>query len=249
MIQMPAQNYQGPTDTALRSSNISGYSQVSRIGEQVINAFVDSYEYGALPESISVAELNGEGYMNDASPPDLTMLSGNAATNTDKHLVEHKPHFHEWATAYVGMIAISRRMRTNFRNHMAAESAAPVVVCAAGKGPLDEVDFQFAGVVRSNSVRTMDDGVGPTVDEYFTLTTSGMMTIHNNSGSVIHSGDMIAWTFECPEDLDNKTRLPSRNAPRRVGIRVADYHDENVIGRSLGFAKPGALFDVIVSLV
>ena len=147
------------------------------------------------------------------------------------------------------MIAIARRLRTNFRNHMAAESAAPVVVCAAGKGPLDEVDFQFAGVVRSNSVRTMDDGIGPTVDEYFTLTTSGMMTvsttgcsnrtnttlhmtclihcvvvltqIHNNSGSVIHSGDMIAWTFESPENLNDKTRLPSRNAPRRVGIRVS----------------------------
>lgn len=223
MIQMPAQNYQGPTDSALRSSNISGYSQVSRIGEQVINSFVDSYEYGMLPEGISILELQGNGYYDGNT---LTAIAPAVVNTTTQHIVEHKPHFHEWATAYVGMIAIARRLRTNFRNHMAAESAAPVVVCAAGKGPLDEVDFQFAGVVRSNSVRTMDDGVGPTVDEYFTLTTSGMMTIHNNSGTVIHSGDMIAWTFESPEkDLDAKTRLPSRNAPRRVGIRVADYHD------------------------
>ena len=37
----------------------------------------------------------------------------------------------------------------------AAETASPVIACAAGKGPLDELDFQFAGVVRSNSVRTM----------------------------------------------------------------------------------------------
>jgi len=220
MIQMPAQNYQGPTDTALRSSNVSGYSQVSRIGEQVINSFVDSYEYGMLPEGIAVLELQGNGYYKEDG--NLYRLDGTTrATTGEQHIVEHKPHFHEWATAYVGMIAIARRLRTNFRNHMAAESAAPVVVCAAGKGPLDEVDFQFAGVVRSNSVRTMDDGVGPTVDEYFTLTTSGMMTIHNNSGSVIHSGDMIAWTFESPEELDAKTRLPSRNAPRRVGIRVS----------------------------
>ena len=43
---------------------------------------------------------------------------------------------------------------------MAAETAAPVIACAAGKGPLDELDFQFSGVVRSNSVRTMDDGIG-----------------------------------------------------------------------------------------
>ena len=248
MISMPAQNYQGPTDSSLRSSNISGYSQVSRIGEQVINCFVDGYEYGTLPDSISYAELKGTGYVG----PDGTTLTSVDGTLLDvEHTkpVEHKPHFHEWSTAYVGMIAISRRLRTNFRHHMAAESASPVIVCSAGKGPLDEVDFQFAGVVRSNSVRTMDDGVGPTVDEYFTLTTSGMMTVHNNSGVVIHSGDMIAWTFESPVTFKEGMRLPSKNAPRRVGIRVAEYHDENVIGRSLGFAKPGALFDVIVSLV
>jgi len=228
MISMPAQNYQGPTDTGLRSSNMSGYSQVSRIGEQVLNSFVDSYEYGALRESISTAELTGVGYINDVGNLALVDNTAPPPTPLQSHPVEHKPHFHEWATAYVGMIALSRRLRTNFRNHMAAESAAPTIVCAAGKGPLDEVDFQFAGVVRSNSVRTMDDGVGPTVDEYFTLTTSGMMTIHNNSGTVIHSGDMIAWTFESTEASSmttQKIRLPSRNAPRRVGIRVADYHD------------------------
>ena len=49
------------------------------------------------------------------------------------------------------------------------ETAAPVIVCAAGKGPLDEVDFQFAGVVRSNCVRTMEDSTGPLTDEFFTV--------------------------------------------------------------------------------
>ncbi|MDA9603589.1 hypothetical protein N9S30_00375 [bacterium] len=118
--------------------------------------------------------MEGKGYYDGNT---LTAIAPAAVSAATQHIVEHKPHFHEWATAYVGMVAIARRLRTNFRNHMAAESAAPVVVCAAGKGPLDEVDFQFAGVVRSNSVRTIDDGVGPTVDEYFTLTTSGMMTV------------------------------------------------------------------------
>lgn len=53
------------------------------------------------------------------------------------------------------MLAVARKQRSTFRNYVAAETAAPVIACAAGKGPLDELDFQFAGIVRSNSVRTM----------------------------------------------------------------------------------------------
>ena len=71
------------------------------------------------------------------------------------NIVESKPHFYEWATATTGMLAVARKQRSTFRNYVAAETAAPVIACAAGKGPLDELDFQFAGVVRSNSVRTM----------------------------------------------------------------------------------------------
>jgi hypothetical protein len=58
------------------------------------------------------------------------------------------------------MLAVARKQRSTFRNYVAAETAAPVIACATGKGPLDELDYQFAGIVRSNSVRTMDDGVG-----------------------------------------------------------------------------------------
>jgi hypothetical protein len=83
-----------------------------------------------------------------------------AADDKSRNIVETKPHFYEWATATTGMLAVARKQRSTFRNYVAAETAAPVIACAAGKGPLDELDFQFAGVVRSNSVRTMDDGVG-----------------------------------------------------------------------------------------
>jgi len=96
----------------------------------------------------------------DGTPYGTDAKSGN--------IVETKPHFYEWATATTGMLAVARKQRSTFRNYVAAETAAPVIACAAGKGPLDELDFQFAGIVRSNSVRTMDDGVGPTTDEYFT---------------------------------------------------------------------------------
>mgnify|MGYP004320145547 CR=1 FL=1 len=251
-MTIPQANYQGPTDSGIRSSNISGYSQVSRIGEQVVNAFVDAQEYGVLNDSLTLGEAKGETYF-DPSQAAYVQVGGGAADADQKKSVEAKPYFHEWATAYVGMIAVSRRMRSNFKNHMAAESASPVVVCAGGKGPLDEADFMFQGVVRSNSVRTMDDGVGPTVDEYFTLTTSGMVTLHNTSDKVIHNGDAIAWTFEStPKTLTaigTSGRLPSKGAPRRIGIRVADFHDENVIGRALSAAKPGGIFDATISIV
>jgi hypothetical protein len=78
-----------------------------------------------------------------------------AADDKSRNIVETKPHFYEWATATTGMLAVARKQRSTFRNYVAAETAAPVIACAAGKGPLDELDFQFAGVVRSNSVRTM----------------------------------------------------------------------------------------------
>ena len=40
---------------------------------------------------------------------------------------EHKPHFHEWATALPGMICVSRKARNStFRNYVAAETATPV---------------------------------------------------------------------------------------------------------------------------
>ena len=155
-----------------------------------------------------------------------------------------------WATAYVGMIAVQRKQRSTFRSYVAAETAAPVIVCCAGKGPVDEFDFQFAGVVRSNSVRTVDDGMGPTVDEYFTLTIAGPQTILNNSQDVIHPGDQIAWTFysENPSKTATSTSKRARNGgPRRVGIKQASFHDEHVIGRALTFAKSGQMFDVRAS--
>lgn len=173
-------------------------------------------------------ELKGEAYSDDNGQ---TYKQPNSDPFTgDKTIVETKPHFYEWATATTGMLAVSRKQRSTFRNYVAAETAAPVIACAAGKGPLDELDFQFAGVVRSNSVRTMDDGAGPTTDEYFTLTIGGPATILNNSASVIHAGDTISWTFYS-EDKANTGRRAAHGSVRRIGIKVADFHDECKIGR------------------
>lgn len=103
----------------------------------------------------------------------------------EMRVVEAKPHFYEWCTAYTGMIAVQRRQRSTFRAYVAAETAAPVIVCAAGKNPIDEFDFQFAGVVRSNSVRTVDDGQGPTEDEFFTLSIGGPQTMCGSDSNLV----------------------------------------------------------------
>jgi len=222
----------------LRSNAIEGYTQVSRVGEQVINAFIDPYEFGILPPTFSQAELEGKAYNDTGSEfkrPNGTLLDpANAADGPllalTRNVIEAKPHFYEWATATTGMLAVARKQRSTFRNYVAAETAAPVIACASGKGPLDELDFQFAGVVRSNSVRTMDDGSGPTTDEYFTLTIGGPATILNNSSSVIHAGDTISWAFYSEKATGASVRA-THGSVRRIGIKVADFHDECKIGR------------------
>ena len=76
------------------------------------------------------------------------------------------PAFHEWATIQPGMIVLARKKRTaQYRQFHAAETAMPVIGCAECLGPDDEPNFFFAGVCRSKTVRTPDDGIGPSVDE------------------------------------------------------------------------------------
>jgi hypothetical protein len=162
---------------------------------------------------------NSDGKIVQADGKDFPDADVAAATK----VVEYRPHFYEWATATVGMLAVARRQRSTFRNYVAAEAAAPVVVCAALKGPLDEVDWMFAGVVRSNCVRTMDDAVGPTTDEYFTLTVGGPQTILNNSKEIIHVGDTLAWSFYSEDDKTSSVKRQRTGAPRRIGIRIATY--------------------------
>jgi len=104
-----------------------------------------------------------------------------------------KPHFHEWATALPGMICVSRKARNaTFRNYVAAETATPTISCCACLGNDDMKNFYFAGVCRSKSVRPIDDGVGPSVDEFFTLAIGGMgtfaiQTAHHTCQSQAHA--------------------------------------------------------------
>ena len=210
------QSIQGPSDDSLRNNAVEGYTQVSRVGEVVINCFTDTYEYAVVPESFTKEEMQATHYKTEGG---IVPIQGGVPESGT--MVETRPHFYEWATATTGMIAVTRRMRSTFRNYVAAETACPVVACAACRGPLDEVDFQFAGIVRSNSIRQMDDGIGPKTDEYFTLAIGGMATILNNSDKVVHPGDMLAWTFVSESDTAKTMKRGKDKGPRRIGIRGA----------------------------
>jgi len=63
-----------------------------------------------------------------------------------KTTTEYKPMFHEWATVQPGMICLARKKKTAvFRQYVAAETAVPVVACAACLPKSSEKDFFFAG--------------------------------------------------------------------------------------------------------
>lgn len=76
------QSYAGPGDRGLRNTELEGYQPVSRIGEVAMNAFVDSFEWAQLGESLSAKEMDGTANPNEAPTTP----------------VEFRPMFHEWAT-------------------------------------------------------------------------------------------------------------------------------------------------------
>ena len=202
------QSVQGPVDDRLRHSELEGYQPISRIGEVVINSFVDSYEFAQLPEALPQESIDG------GAPGGAT--------------VEFKPHFHEWATVLPGMICVSRKARNaTFRNYVAAETATPVIGCCACLTNDDAKNFYFAGVCRSKTVRPIDDGVGPQVDEFFTLAIGGMVTMINNSKDPIFPGDMIEWTVRpairiiFPSNTTHTRPRPHSSTTRRTRTAAA----------------------------
>ena len=194
-----------------------------------MNAFVDAYEFTTIQPQISDNDMVG-----------VTPVPG-AAVN----YVEFKPHFHEWATVQPGMVCVARKKKTAvFRQYVAAETAVPVVACAACLPKAEEKNYFFAGVARSKSVRTPDDGIGPTVDEYFTVSIGGMCTLLNTSGGPIHPGDLVEWCFAHSNTAKDSARAKAN--PRRIAIAVASVSSPKIIGRALSFAKSGETLDLLL---
>ena len=164
--------------------------------------------------------------------------------------VEYKPMFHEWATVQPGMICLARKKKTAvFRQYVAAETAVPVVACAACLPLANEKDYFFAGVARSKSVRSPDDGIGPSVDEFFTVSIGGMVTVLNTSGTQIHPGDLVEWCFISPKASAGTVQKRLKTGPRRVGIKTASVSSPKVIGRALSFAKSGETIDILMCVL
>tara|TARA_B100000963_G_scaffold360156_1_gene389974 strand:+ start:1687 stop:2406 length:720 start_codon:yes stop_codon:yes gene_type:complete len=235
----------------LKHSEIEGYQPVSRIGEVVINSFVDAFEHTALESHVYAHEVDG------------TIPAPASGNRSDGTIYEYKPHFHEWVTALPGMICVSRKARNaTFRGYTAAETATPVISCCACLKEDDMKNFYFAGVCRSKSVRPIDDGVGPQTDEFFTLAIGGMVTLLNNSGTAVFPGDYLEWTFY---NSNNTKKAGAANAigsaadlaikggpsrgnsnPRRIAVKIATSSSERIIGRCLSFAKSGETFDLLL---
>lgn len=226
------QSIQGPADSSLPHTTTEGLQPVSRIGEVVLNAFPDSHEFVQLPDALTAAQMTGA-----------------TATAQNGAIVEYRPHFHEWATIYPGMICLTRKARNvTFRNYTAAETAVPVIGCAACLTPEDSKNFYFAGVCRSKTIRPIDDGVGPQIDEYFTVAVGGLITMLNNSSDAIFPGDVLEWTMYSENVAAtgvNEAKRP-KSGPRRVGIAVASPTSERVIGTCKTFAKSGEYFDLLI---
>lgn len=244
------QTIQGPTDADLRHTELEGYHPVSRIGEIVLNCFVDGYEFARLPAHLTrldmIGSLKGPGQTDDM------------AAEEAGDVVEYRPPFHEWASVTPGMICLTRKARNaTFRNYVAAETATPVVGCCACLKQAEERDFYFAGICRSKTVRSIDDGAGPNVDEFFTIAIGGMVTMLNNGTEAVYPGDILEWTFfnedgalfsdNQPRSNDNRiTAKRQRSNPRRIAVRVASPTSDKIIGRCLSFAKSGETFDLLL---
>merc|ERR1719506_179724 len=129
------------------------------------------------------------------------------------------------------MICLARKKRTaQFRQYVAAETAVPVVACAACLPASEEKNFFFAGVARSKSVRGPDDGIGPSTDEYFTVSIGGMVTVLNTSGTAIHPGDLVEWCLINPGAQRGNSQKRLKTGPRRIGIRTASVSSSKIIG-------------------
>lgn len=222
---LPMQAFVGPSDTGLPRSEIEGYQPVSRIGEVVINSFIDSQEY-------------------------IRLQADGGAENQPGHMPEPVPHYHEWAAVLPGMVCLMRKRRhESFQNRVAAETAVPVISCVACQGTdqsANKEDWLFAGVARSKSVPPIDDGNGPSHDEYFTLTIGGMAVVLNTSQDHIFPGDYVEWAF-CTDDVAvNNNYRNVRKGPRRVGVKPTPVPTRNTFAKAQSHASPKEPLDVLI---
>ena len=87
-------------------------------------------------------------------------------------------------------------------------------------------------------MRPIDDGVGPQIDEFFTLAIGGMCTLLNNSGTTLYPGDMLEWCFYNEGILVGCFQGAARghSNPRRITVNCD--HRQRARDRSARFRCP-----------
>ena len=85
---------------------------------------------------------------------------------------------------------------------------------------------------------------GPKVDEFFTVSIGGMVTVLNTSGSPLSPGDNVEWTFFTERGTSTGKR--QKSGPRRIGVQLCSVSSPRAIGRVLTFAKAGEPFDLLI---
>lgn len=93
---------------------------------------MDAYEFSAIKQdNISRKMLTGEVLPTTVGGA-VTAEIADANNRANEETVEYRPMFHEWATVQPGMICVARKKKTAvFRQYIAAETAVPVIACAA----------------------------------------------------------------------------------------------------------------------
>jgi hypothetical protein len=242
-----------PGSDLLDSNFMSGFNPVSRNGEQTRNAFINAFEYNEVGEKSSHNDWRWSSTRPPASAPDQLALWDNAEAMSAPSRIQmtdldQSVPFNEWASVVPGIICVSRRDRNvTYRNSVAAETAMPVIACAQKFCTSDNVDYRFAGIARSPSVRPYDDGRGPTMDEYFTLAIGGAVTMLNNGNNSIGIGDLVEWTFYDDTTVAVRPAQRKKMGPRTIVLRTATTTSARTFGRALSAASRGDWIDILIT--
>ena len=112
----------------------------------------------------------------------------------------------------------------------------PVIGCGSCLKLEDEKNFFFAGVCRSKSVRTADDGIGPTTDEFFTLSLGGMVSA---AQSVVAPARFVLTPRPPPtgHHAQHVRQVDFRRRSRRVVARQGQHHADAVEAHAPGSAS------------
>lgn len=220
----------------------------SRVGELVANARIDVQEWQHLLErSLTDEEQAATSYYQ------LQLLRRLYETNVlmangRSRIVDARPDVGDWSNALPGYIAVQRKGNAmNMRSMLVSETAAPVIVCAAGMPKAMDDQFFFAGIVRSPSIKSTK----PVEDlsEHFTLFIGGVATMLNTGLQTMSPGDGVAWTFAplinayADSGTINKRQKTGPRIIQCVRVPPGSHH-KRMFGVCMSQARPGETFDV-----